>query len=163
MSYRSKRQGTLETDIEKAREEGNWKRVIELARQLKDRTEQGKQHETLGWFLIGEGKLEEYLEEFPPKEENINEARKRLKDAKSCLEQTIGEEAKRLGVHLDSWILLAKLNFAMGNYSESLKFYEKAQIESLEEKHLPTRSLKIMAEAFSIKGKKILHFNNLYI
>ena len=67
-------------------------------------------------------------------------------------ERTIGEEAKKLGVHLDSWILLAKLHFSMGNYSDSLKYYEKAQIESLEEKHLPTRSLKIMAEAFAIKG-----------
>ena len=149
MSYRTKRPGTLENDIEKAREEGQWKRVIELAHQLK---EQARQHETLGWFLIGEGKLEEYLEEFPPKEENTKEARARLKEAKECLERTIGEEAKRLGVHLDSWILLAKLNFAMGNYTESLKFYEKAQIESLEEKQLPTRSLKIMAEAFAIKG-----------
>ena len=153
MSYRSKRQGTLENDIEKAREEGNWKKVIELAYQLKDRTDQVRQHETLGWFLIGEGKLEEYLEEFPPKEENNKEARARLKEAKACLERTIGEEAKRLGVHLDSWILLAKLNFAMGNFAESLKFYEKAQIETLEEKHLPTRSLKIMAEAFAIKGQ----------
>jgi len=153
MSYRGKRQGALETDIEKAREEGNWKKVIELANQLKDRPDTARQYETLGWFLIGEGKLEEYLEEFPAKEENCREARNKLKDAKACLDRTIGEEAKRLGVHLDSWILLAKLHFAMGNYSESLKYYEKAQIESLEEKQLPARSLKIMAEAFAIKGQ----------
>jgi len=153
MSYRGKRQGALETDIEKAREEGNWKRVIELANQLKERPDTARQYETLGWFLIGEGKLEEYLEDFPAKEENTREARNKLKDAKTCLDRTIGEEAKRLGVHLDSWILLAKLHFAMGNYSESLKYYEKAQIESLEEKQLPARSLKIMAEAFAIKGQ----------
>lgn len=153
MSYRNKRQGVLENDIEKAREEGNWKKSIELAQQLKDRPDQARQHETLGWFLIGEGKLEEYLEENPPKDENTKEARVGLKEAKTCLERTVGEEAKRLGVHLDSWILLAKLNFAMGNYSESLKLYDKAQIENLEEKHLPTRSLKIMAEAFAIKGQ----------
>lgn len=153
MSYRGKRQGALETDIEKAREEGNWKRVIELANQLKERPDTARQYETLGWFLIGEGKLEEYLEEFPAKEDNCREARSKLKDAKACLDRTIGEEAKRLGVHLDSWILLAKLHFAMGNYSDSLKYYEKAQIESLEEKHLPARSLKIMAEAFAIKGQ----------
>ena len=77
---------------------------------------------------------------------------------------------------MDSWILLAKLNYALGNYTDSLKYYEKAQvkhlktsandswkqhvkndcssvqIESLEEKQLPARSLKIMAEAFAIKG-----------
>ena len=34
----------------------------------------------------------------------------------------------------------------MGNFTD------KAQIESLEEKQLPARSLKIMAEAFAIKG-----------
>jgi len=153
MSHRNKRAGPLEAEIEKAREEGNWKKVIDLANQLKERPDQQhRQTETLGWFLIGEGKLEEYLEEVPPKEENTKEARTRLKEAKECLERTIGEEAKKLGVHLDSWILLAKLNYAMGNYAESLKFYEKAQIETLEEKHLPTRSLKIMAEAFAIKG-----------
>ena len=152
LSHRAKRPGVLETEIEKAREESQWKKVIDLAQQLKDRPDQARQHETLGWFLIGEGKLEEYLEEFPPLEENIKEAKSRLREAKACLERTIGEEAKKLGVHLDSWILLAKLHYSMGNYSDSLKYYEKAQIESLEEKHLPTRSLKIMAEAFAIKG-----------
>jgi hypothetical protein len=35
-------QGALETDIEKAREEGNWKKVIELATQLKDKGERGE-------------------------------------------------------------------------------------------------------------------------
>lgn len=150
MSYRKPRTAGLETDIEKAREEGNWRKVIELASQLKEKPE--KQHETLGWFLVGEGKLEEYLEEFPAKEENVREAKLRLKEAKSCLERTIQEEGKRLGVHLDSWILLAKLHYAMGNFTDALKFYDKAQIESLEEKQLPARSLKIMAEAFAIKG-----------
>ena len=33
---------------------GNWKRVIELANQLKERPDTVKQFETLGWFLIGE-------------------------------------------------------------------------------------------------------------
>ena len=55
-------------------------------------------------------------------------------------------------MHLDSYILLGKLNYAMGNYDEALKFYERAQLDSLEEKQLPPRSLKIMAEAFAIKA-----------
>ena len=55
-------------------------------------------------------------------------------------------------MHLDSYILLGKLHYAMGNYDEALKFYERAQLDSLEEKQLPPRSLKIMAEAFAIKA-----------
>ena len=34
---------------------------------------------------------------------------------------SLGEDAAKIGVHLDSWILLAKLHFVVGNYSESLK------------------------------------------
>ncbi len=57
--------GTVETEIERAREEGNWKRVAELAEQLRQRPE--RQCETLANFLIGEAKLEDFLEEYPPK------------------------------------------------------------------------------------------------
>ena len=55
-------------------------------------------------------------------------------------------------MHLDSYILLGKLHFATGNYTEALKYYDKAQLDTLEEKTLPPRSLKIMAEAFAIKA-----------
>lgn len=153
MSARGKRGvGTVETEIERAREDGNWKRVIELAEQLRARPD--KQFETLGCFLIGEGKLEDFLEEHPPKDTNFAKAKLGLAEAKHFLSKTIGDEAKKLGVHLDSYILLGKLHFAMGMYSDSLKFYERAQLDTLEEKHLPPRSLKIMAEAFAIKGKQ---------
>ena len=74
ISYRKPRTAGLQTDIEKAREKGNCRKVIELTTQLKKKPD--KQHETLGWFLVGEGKLEEYLEEFPAKEENVREAKR---------------------------------------------------------------------------------------
>lgn len=141
---------TVETEIERAREEGNWKRVIELATQIKSRSD--KQYETLGNFLIGEAKLEDFLEEFPPKDKNHKRAKEELVEARDFLLKTIGDDAKKFGVHLDSYILLGKLNFAMGNYSDSLRYYDKAQLDTLEEKQLPVRSLKIMAEAFAIKA-----------
>ena len=92
---------------------GNWKRVIELANQLKERPDTVKQFETLGWFLIGElsrnvalddrrcfyfsmsisftqaanpgeGKLEELLEEMPTGQEDLTRERKdRLKEVLS--------------------------------------------------------------------------------
>ena len=40
----------------------------------------------------------------------------------------------------------------MGNHSDALRLYERAQLDTLEEKPLPARSLKIMAEAFAIKA-----------
>ena len=149
---------TVEAEIERSREEGNWKRVVQLAEQLRHRPE--RTFETLAHFLIGEAKLEDFLEEYPPKEKNAHRAKDGLQEARDCLTRTIGEDGKKLGVHLDSYILLGKLNYAMGNYHEALKFYERAQLDTLEEKQLPPRSLKIMAEAFAIKAlcfEKVSH------
>ena len=72
-------------------------------------------------------------------------------EAKKCLLSTIGDDAKQLGVHLDSFILLGKLHYAESAYEEALRYYDRANIDSLEERQLPPRSLKIMAEAFAIK------------
>ena len=69
---------------------------------------------------------------------------------------TIGDDAKQLGVHLDSFILLGKLHFAEMNFEDALKYYDKANIDSLEERQLPPRSLKIMAEAFAIKVNLVM-------
>src|SRR5882757_114113 len=52
-----KTRARLESDIERNREEGNWNRCIELAQQL------GSEQPQLVQFLMGEAKLEKYLED----------------------------------------------------------------------------------------------------
>lgn len=145
----------LEHEIERCRELEHWTKVEDLAKKLKTSIE-SNQFVTLSHFLTGEAKLEQYLLENPPlrsRTSNVsNEAKSGLREAKSYLLSTIGDDAKQLGVHLDSFILLGKLHFAESNYKEALEFYDRANIDSLEEKQLPTRSLKIMAEAFAIKA-----------
>ena len=76
---------------------------------------------------------------------------------------TIGDDAKQLGVHLDSFILLGKLHFAESNFEDALKYYDKANIDSLEERQLPPRSLKIMAEAFAIKVSLLMELLFFFI
>ena len=77
----------MEAEIERSREEGNWKRVIQLAEQLRLRPE--RTFETLAHFLIGEAKLEDFLEEYPPKEKNAHRAKDGLQGRghqSSCLD-----------------------------------------------------------------------------
>ena len=151
---------SLENEIERSREMERWEKVIEKADQLRQRPEKAS---VLADFLVGEAKLEEYMKIYP----TLNDARKKLSvipgassskadkligEAETALKKAIGEEGKKLGVHLDSFILLGKLYYIQGEYSKALEYYEKAQIELLEEKTLPPRSLKIMAEAFAIKA-----------
>lgn len=86
---------TIEVEIERAREEANWNHVMVMAEQLRQRPD--RQLETLGNFLVGEAKLENFLEEYPPKDKNVAKAKEGLIEAKDYLTKTIGDEAKRLG------------------------------------------------------------------
>lgn len=52
--------------------------------------------ECLANFLIGEGKLESYLEEFPPIDANINKARTGLTEAKRYLLSTANDQGKKV-------------------------------------------------------------------
>lgn len=56
-----------------------------------------KQIETLSFFLTGEAKLEQYLDEHPPKESNLSDAKRGLNDAKMDLLKATGDDAKKLG------------------------------------------------------------------
>ncbi|XP_042212941.1 tetratricopeptide repeat protein 7B-like isoform X6 [Homarus americanus] len=152
MSGKTNRAKCLETEIERSREESNWKKVIELAEHLKARNQPGL--ETLANFLIGEGKLESYLEEHPPTESNIPKAKNGLAEARRYLHMCIGEPAKKgeLEVSLDALLLLSKLEYAMGDYEGALGRLAAAGLDQLTEKALPTRSLRIVAESYAIKG-----------
>jgi phage-related protein len=78
----------IEVDIEKSREESNWLKVIELAEQLKEKS---PEFVCLSDFLIGEGKLENYLEEWPPIDANMDRAKIGLIDAKRYLNLVIND------------------------------------------------------------------------
>lgn len=53
---------------------------------------------------------------------------------------------------MDAHLLLGKLYYAMGQYSDALSHYKEADLHSLTEKPLPVRNLRIIAESFAIEG-----------
>ena len=147
---------TIENEIERARETERWERVIEKADQLRQRPDKAC---GLADFLVGEAKLEEYMKIYPTPNSSkkipgssSSKAEQLIRDAETSLKKATGDDGKKLGVHLDSFILLGKLYYVQGEYAKALEYYDKAQLEILEEKTLPPRSLKIMAEAFAIKA-----------
>ncbi|XP_060524165.1 tetratricopeptide repeat protein 7B [Cylas formicarius] len=139
----------IEVDIERNREEGNWIKAIELAEQLREKS---PEFICLSDFLIGEGKLENFLEEWPPIEQNVHRAKLGLIEAKRFLNMVITEAGIKAGVAMDAHLLLGKLHYACGQYSESIKNFKMADLQNLSEKKLPLRSLKIVAESYAIKG-----------
>ncbi|XP_059622260.1 tetratricopeptide repeat protein 7B [Phlebotomus argentipes] len=149
MTSRNRGSGKTETAIENCRSDGKWKKVIELAEELKLGS---PRYESLSNFLIGEGKLENFLDETPPIEANFAKAKTGLSDAKNYLQMVTGEDGQRAGIALDAHLLLAKLAYACGQYDEVLEHFVKAELNSLSEKELTPRSLRILAESYAIKG-----------
>lgn len=146
----------IEAVIENCRSEGKWQRVIELAEELKigspNSYGESNRHththtktcmtplspptECLANFLVGEGKLESYLEENPPIESNYSKARIGLAESRTYLNMVTGESGRQAGIALDAHLLLAKLLYACGEHSESLENFMKAELNSLAEKEL---------------------------
>ncbi|XP_031826819.1 tetratricopeptide repeat domain 7 isoform X2 [Nomia melanderi] len=139
----------IESEIDKNREEGNWKKVIELAEHLKV---QYPSNECLANFLSGEGRLESFLEQTLPIDANIGKARNGLVETRKYLLLAANEKDKQALVVLDAHLLLGKVHYAMGMYEEALNHYKEAELHTLTEKHLPCRSLRIIAESYAIKG-----------
>ncbi|KAH8413622.1 hypothetical protein KR222_002147 [Zaprionus bogoriensis] len=161
----------VEALIESCRSEGKWQRVIELTDELKT----GSPHngkvkskpksieilnltlalclECLANFLVGEARLENYLEEHAvAAETNFGRAKSGLAEARRYLNLALGESGQKAGIALDAYLLLAKLCYACGEYEQSLENFVKAELNTLAEKELTLRSLKILAESYAIKG-----------
>ncbi|KAF8793573.1 Tetratricopeptide repeat protein 7B like protein [Argiope bruennichi] len=103
-------------------------------------------------FLIGECKLEQFLEENPPIENNIQKAKTGLTEAKRYLQTCISEQGAKLNVMRDAHLLLAKLLYSQGLYDDALSHLNKGGLDSLTEKQLSNRIMKVVAESFAIKG-----------
>lgn len=86
--------------------------------------------------MLGEARLESFLEECPPLEANIAKARLGLVEAKRCLHFVANENGQKAGIALDAYLLLAKLHYACGEYDTSLEYFAKAELNSLAEKEV---------------------------
>uniref|UniRef100_A0A1B0F9M9 Tetratricopeptide repeat protein 7 N-terminal domain-containing protein n=2 Tax=Glossina TaxID=44049 RepID=A0A1B0F9M9_GLOMM len=139
----------VEALIENCRSEGKWQKVIDLSEELKTGS---PNNECLATFLVGEARLEGFLEESPPIESNFVKARSGLQEAKRCLSLVTRENGQKAGIALDAYLLLAKLCYACGEYEKSLENFVKAELNTLAEKELTLRSLRILAESYAIKG-----------
>ncbi|XP_047736404.1 tetratricopeptide repeat protein 7B, partial [Hyalella azteca] len=151
MASKTARSQRLQADLERNRVEANWKKVIELAESYKALIPAGQDNH-LAMLLLGEGKLELYLEEHPPIPANFQAAKAGLTEARSLLHQCVSDQDKKMTVSLDALFLLAKLEYATGDYNAALNRLANAGLDKLQEKQLTTRSLKIVAESFAIQG-----------
>lgn len=136
----------LEAEIEKCRAECCWQRALEFARQL---VHKSPGLEYLVDFILGECRLEEYLEKYPPCEKNISKAISELSESEAFLSRVANGENR---FKFDAQLLLVKINYCRGNYTGAYALLDKAAIDNVTVKSPSIRFLRILAEGYAIKG-----------
>ncbi|RWS20619.1 tetratricopeptide repeat protein 5-like protein, partial [Leptotrombidium deliense] len=141
-----KSKARLESEIERNREEGHWRRCLELAQQLPIES-----NPQLIQFLLGETKLELCLET-----DKNSSSSSLLKEAKKHLLSCLGG-SNASPLCMDANLLLAKLYYVSGDFDEALKCIDASGIDAVTqvEKSLPLRVMKLVAESFAVKGMSL--------
>ncbi|XP_046870223.1 tetratricopeptide repeat protein 7B [Hypomesus transpacificus] len=140
----------LETEIERCRSEGQWDKIPELVRQLSAKL---ISNDDLGELLLGEAKLQQYLKENPLKQgASPRGQRSRLVEVRKHLTAALDRGNLKEEYIQEASLLMAKLNYVEGDYSEAINQYSKVTLEDMQLVGCPVYRLSIIAEAYATKG-----------
>ncbi|NWR14681.1 TTC7A protein, partial [Emberiza fucata] len=162
----------LEAEIERCRAEGQWGRLRHLAQQLlpprpprKAKAARGAQDaEDHGSLLLAEALLEECLKEnFAKLKDSIPLSEKsepKLSEAKQYLTNILSRGKLRPKYMTEAMLILGKLHYVEGCYRDAISMYAKAGIDDLSTKEEPLYMLRLITEAFVIKGLSLERSTN---
>ncbi|XP_041332883.1 tetratricopeptide repeat protein 7A isoform X2 [Pyrgilauda ruficollis] len=162
----------LEVEIERCRAEGQWGRLCHLAQQLlpprpprKAKAARGAQDaEDHGSLLLAEALLEECLKEnFAKLKDSIPLSEKsepKLSEAKQYLTNILSRGKLRPKYMTEAMLILGKLHYVEGCYRDAISMYAKAGIDDLSTKDEPLYMLRLITEAFVIKGLSLERSTN---
>ncbi|NXX07442.1 TTC7A protein, partial [Larus smithsonianus] len=164
----------LEGEIERCRAEGHWGQLQHLARQLLPPVRpprkaaaaaRGAQDaEDYGSMLLAEALLEECLKEnFAKVKDSIPLTEKnepKLSEAKQYLTNILSRGKLRPKYMTEAMLILGKLHYVEGSYRDAISMYAKAGIDDLSTKDEPLYMLRLVTEAFVIKGLSLERSTN---
>ncbi|XP_067099701.1 tetratricopeptide repeat protein 7B [Osmerus mordax] len=140
----------LDTEIERCRSEGLWDKIPELVRQLSAKL---ISNDDMGELLLGEAKLQQYLKENPLKQgASPRGQRSRLVEVRKHLTAALDRGNLKPEYIQEASLLMAKLNYVEGDYSEAINQYSKVTLEDMQLVGCPVYRLSIIAEAYATKG-----------
>ncbi|CAK9296364.1 unnamed protein product [Gordionus sp. m RMFG-2023] len=143
----------IELDIEKNRNEGNWRKVSDLVYQLNVKN---INNDNLAAFLKNECALEQYLEDNAPNEKNIPKALNNLLDVKYSLINLINSisvKNNQQDIAFESELLLAKLYYACGQEQEVLNIYKNLDLVHMwNPSNASIRNIGLVAELYAMNA-----------
>ncbi|XP_015712936.1 tetratricopeptide repeat protein 7A isoform X3 [Coturnix japonica] len=162
-----------EGEMERCRAEGHWGQLRLLVQQqllpparTRRKVAAGGVEETedYGSMLLAEALLEECLKEnFAKLKDSIplterNEPK--LSEAKQRLTNVLIRGKLRPKYMTEAMLILGKLHYVEGSYRDAISMYAKAGIDDLSTKDEPLYMLRLVAEAFVIKGLSLERSTN---
>ncbi|KAM6084099.1 tetratricopeptide repeat protein 7A isoform 2-T2 [Theristicus caerulescens] len=162
----------LEGEIERCRAEGHWGQLRLLAQQLlppartprKAAAGGAQDAEDYGSMLLAEALLEECLKEnFAKLKDSIPLTEKnepKLSEAKQYLTNILSRGKLRPKYMTEAMLILGKLHYVEGSYRDAISMYARAGIDDLSTKDEPLYMLRLVTEAFVIKGLSLERSTN---
>ncbi|XP_072712843.1 tetratricopeptide repeat protein 7A isoform X2 [Ciconia boyciana] len=162
----------LEGEIERCRAEGHWGQLRHLAQQLlpparpprKAAAGGAQDAEDYGSMLLAEALLEECLKEnFAKLKDSIPLTEKnepKLSEAKQYLINILSRGKLRPKYMTEAMLILGKLHYVEGSYRDAISMYARAGIDDLSTKDEPLYMLRLVTEAFVIKGLSLERSTN---
>ncbi|XP_040849144.1 tetratricopeptide repeat protein 7A [Ochotona curzoniae] len=168
----------VEGELERCRAEGHWDRMLELARQLQTLGVSGGgsrrsspssrfnflDADDFGKLLLAEALLEQCLKEnhatikdsIPLSEKNDQ----RMSEAKNYLSSILNHGKLPPQYMCEAMLILGKLHYVEGSYRDAISMYARAGIDGMSMEHKPLYQMRLLAEAFVIKGLSLERLPN---
>ncbi|OQV15685.1 Tetratricopeptide repeat protein 7B [Hypsibius exemplaris] len=143
---------TLQMDFERLRQDGLWEKAIALCEQQKQHN--GMPSEPLHNFYLCEARLERLAEAIPERRTTTlpDGIQRSLVDLKNAL-GTLLRTPLPIDVQRLVRILIAKICFLLGDLNDCLIGLEKCDLPAVDlPQETNRRNLKLLAEAFALKG-----------
>ncbi|XP_076990267.1 tetratricopeptide repeat protein 7A isoform X2 [Tamandua tetradactyla] len=170
----------VEGELERCRAEGQWDRVRELVRQLQTLVVQGggasrrsspnaaaftaQDADDFGKLLLAEAQLEQCLKENHAKVKDsiplLEKNEPRMNEAKNYLSSILNHGRLAPQYMREAMLILGKLHYLEGCYRDAISMYARAGIEDMSVENKPLYQLRLLSEAFVIKGLSLERLPN---
>ncbi|XP_012329157.2 tetratricopeptide repeat protein 7A isoform X1 [Aotus nancymaae] len=169
----------VESELDRCRAEGHWDRMPELVRQLQTLSVPGSggskraspsaaftspDTDDFGKLLLAEALLERCLKENHAKIKDsiplLEKNEPKMSEAKNYLSSILNHGRLSPQYMCEAMLILGKLHYVEGSYRDAISMYARAGIDDISMENKPLYQMRLLSEAFVIKGLSLERLPN---
>ncbi|KAM9053286.1 tetratricopeptide repeat protein 7A isoform 1-T1 [Megaptera novaeangliae] len=169
----------VESELERCRAEGHWDRMPELVRHMQTLVVPGGgggrraspnavltsvDTDGFGKLLLAEALLEQCLKENHTKIKDsvplLEKSEPKMNEARNYLSSILNHGRLPPQYMCEAMLILGKLHYVEGSYRDAISMYARAGIDDMSMENKPLYQMRLLAEAFVIKGLSLERLPN---